>query len=195
MRYLVSTAKPILEDLLGTAVFYAVLMATGSVIAAASAGLAVGFAQATRHRMKREQIPGLLLMGILLTITLGGLSIATDDPRIVMMKPTIVYCCIGATMLPRRWVLRYIPRIGLDMLPGATWERAGRAWTWLMFLIAVLNAVLVSSMPPREAAEWFLAIATGSKLVLFAFQYALLRARVADEYRKSPKGSGNVRES
>jgi intracellular septation protein len=139
MRYLVHTARPIFEDLIGTLVFYLIFVLTGSVIWAATIGLTIGVAQAVRHKLKREAVPGLLVIGIALTVSLGGLSLLTHSARFLLLKPSIIYCCIGATMLPRGWVKRYVPTIALDLLPTAIWDGVGWAWAWLMIGTAAAN--------------------------------------------------------
>jgi intracellular septation protein len=177
MKYLVHTARPIFEDLIGTLAFYLLFVLTGSVGLAAAIGLAIGVAQAILHKLKREAVPGLLVIGIALTISLGGLSLLTHNARFLLLKPSIIYCCIGATMLPRGWVRRYVPAIALDLLPTATWDRVGWAWAWLMLGTAGANFLLVAALPPHRAAMLLLVLATCSKLALFAAQYGVLRAR------------------
>lgn len=185
MRYLVQTARPIFEDLVGTLAFYLLFILTKSLILAAMVGLAIGVAQVLGHKFRREPVPGLLLLGVMLTVTLGGLSLLTHNARILLLKPSIIYCCIGATMLPRGWVTRYVPDIARSLLPDATLDRVGWAWASLMFGTAAANVLLVGVLPPQKAAMWLLAIATASKLVLFAIQYVVLRARVAAAFYAS----------
>lgn len=177
MRYLMPTARPIFEDLLGTLVFYLIFVLTGSVGLAAAIGLAIGVGQAVLHKLKHEDVPGLLVIGIALTISLGGLSLLTHSARFLLLKPSIIYCCIGATMLPRGWVTRYVPAIALDLLPANNWDRVGWAWAWLMFGTAAANVVFLAALPPQQAATLLLVLATCSKLALFAAQYGVLRAR------------------
>jgi intracellular septation protein A len=177
MRYLIQTARPIFEDLIGTLAFYLLFVLTGSLTLAAAVGLAIGVAQAILHKLKHEAVPGLLVIGIALTVSLGALSLLTHSASFLLLKPSIIYCCIGATMLPRGWVKRYVPAIALDLLPAATWDRAGWAWAWLMFGTATANVLLVAALPPHRAAMLLLVLATGSKLALFAAQYCVLRAR------------------
>lgn len=177
MRYLVHTARPLFEDLIGTLVFYLIFVLTGAVIWAAAIGLTVGVAQAVRHKLKHEAVPGLLVIGIALTISLGGVSLLTHSARFLLLKPSIIYCCIGATMLPRGWVKRYVPAIALDLLPTGIWDHVGWAWAWLMFGTAAANVLLVATLPPHRAATLLLVLASGSKLALFSVQYGVLRAR------------------
>lgn len=182
MRYLVRTARPIFEDLIGTLAFYLLFVLTGSVIFAATVGLAIGVTQAILHKLKHDTIPGLLVIGVALTVSLGALSLLTQSASFLLIKPSIIYCCIGATMLPRGWVKRYVPAIALDLLPTASWDRVGWAWALLMFGTAAANVLLVAALPPRQAATMLLVLASVSKLALFCAQYSVLRARAGAAY-------------
>ena len=190
MRYLLATARPILEDMAGTAVFYLLFLATGSAALGAGVGLAIGFAQVVRHRLRREKVPTLLLLGVGLTMVLGGLSLIVVDPRFLLLKPSIVYAVIGGSMLPRGWLVRYVPEIARDLIPARTFDRAGWGWAALMFATALLNALAVVMLPPGRAAALFVECAIGSKLALFAGQYCVLRARAASTYRARHAAAG-----
>lgn len=183
MRYLIHTARPIFEDMVGTLAFYLLFVLTGSIAVAAIVGLAIGIGQLAMHKIRGEAVPGLLVIGIMLTMTLGGLSLLTHDARIILLKPSIIYACLGFAMLPRGWVRRYVPVIALDLLPPITWDRVGWAWAWLMFGTAVANILLVAYLPPQRAAMVLLVAATGSKLALFGAQYGALRIRAGTAFR------------
>lgn len=177
LRYLLLTARPIAEDLLGTFAFYLLYLLTGSPRLAAGVGLALGLAQLGWHLVRRRRPPTLLLIGVALTLLLGGLTLATADPRFLLLKPSIVYAMVGSAMLPRGWVLRYVPAVSHDLLPRATFDRVGWAWAALLFATALANLLLVATLPPRLAAGLLAIGATASKLMLFGIQYAVLSRR------------------
>lgn len=177
MRYLLLTIRPILADLAGTFTFYLVFLATGSPRIGAAVGLALGVAQLAWHRAHRRSPPALLLVAVMMTIVLGGVTIATDDARFLLIKPAIVYTAVGATMLRRGWVVRYLPTIAHDLLPRLTIDRVGWSWAALLFATALANLALVALLPPRAAAGIFFVGALASKLLLFAVQFRVLRAR------------------
>ena len=182
MRHLLPTARPILEDLAGTLAFYLLYLATGSARLAAGVGLAIGMGQIAAHLCRRRPIPTLLLMGVALTVVLGTLTLFTADPRFVLLKPSIAYACVAATMLPRGWVARYVPEIGRRLLPARTLDRVGWGWAALLFGTALLNVALVATVPPRAAALLFALWAAASKLALFTGQYVVLRSRAHRTY-------------
>lgn len=177
MRYLLPTARPIAEDLAGTLAFYLLFLLTGSARLAAAVGLTVGIAQIGRHLYKREPVPVLLAIGVALTAVLGGLTLVTADARFLLVKPSIIYLAIGLPMLPRGWVHRYVPPLALELLPARTFDRVGWAWAALLLGSAVLNLVLVATLPAATAAAAFAIWGVASKLTLFTVQYTLLRAR------------------
>lgn len=179
MRYLLPTAKPILEDMAGTLTFYLIFLLTGSARLAAAIGLAIGLSQIALHLYRRQPVPGLLAIGVALTAILGGLTLLTADPRFVLVKPSIIYLAIGLPMLPRGWVRRYVPPLALELLPARTFDRVGWAWAALLLGSAALNLLLVATLPATTAAAAFAIWGVGSKLTLFAAQYTLLRARAA----------------
>ena len=183
MRYLIHTARPVFQDMLGTLAFYLLFVLTHSVVLAAAVGLAIGIGQAVLHKLRGQIVPGLLTIGITLTIVLGTVSLLTDNAGFLLLKPTIIYSCLGISMLPRGWVARYVPDLALDLLPGETWDRVGWAWAWLMFGTAAANLLLVIFLSPHQAAMVLLVVASVSKLALFIAQYAILRVRAGAAFR------------
>lgn len=178
MRSLLTAARPIVTDLGGTLAFYLIYLATGSPRLGAAVGLALSVGQLVVLRLKGQKPPALLLMGVALTVVLGGFTFLTEDARFLLIKPTIVYACIGAAMLQRGWLARYFPPIVRETLPPAAINRAGWLWAGLMFVTAALNLALVAALPPREAAGVLAVLAPGSKIALFLAQYASVRLQV-----------------
>ena len=58
----------------------------------------------------------------------------TNDPRFVLAKPAIAHFAIGAIMLKRGWMLRYMPPIVTETIPEYV-TVAGYAWAALMFAL------------------------------------------------------------
>ncbi len=69
-----------------------------------------------------------------LVIVLGSATILTNDPRFVLAKPAIGHFAIGAIMLKRGWMLRYMPPIVAETIPEYV-TFAGFAWAALMFAL------------------------------------------------------------
>src|SRR3978361_1534651 len=71
-----------------------------------------------------------------LVIVLGSATLLTQDPRFVLAKPAIGHFAIGAIMLKRGWMLRYLPAIVTENSPEYV-TVAGYAGAALMFLLGL----------------------------------------------------------
>ena len=97
----------------------------------------------------------------------------TNDPRFLLAKPTIIFLAIGAVMLMRGWLLRYLPPIACGHA-NAMMIKWGYAWAGLMGLTALANIVVAVWFTTQWPA--FVAVVPlASKLALFAVQYASIR--------------------
>jgi intracellular septation protein A len=171
-------ARPIVLDLAGTLAFYLIFLATGSARIAAAIGLALGLAQLVVVKLRRQKPPALMLMGVALTVVLGGLTFFTADARFLLIKPSLIYGAVGLVMLQKGWLGRYFPVIVTETLSPAMIRRAGQHWAALMFATALLNLALVAALSPRAAAAVLTVWAAISKIALFVAQYLLIRRQV-----------------
>ena len=116
----------------------------------------------------------------------GAATFATNDPRYVMAKPSVVAAIVGVFMLRPGWLSRYIPREIEALIHDVTWW-FGFAWAGLMFLMAGLNLLFVLRFPDLWIA--FLAIfPVASKLALFAVHFGV-SVIVARRRRKRAQAS------
>jgi intracellular septation protein len=113
---------------------------------------------------------------IALVLVVGGLTLLTNDPRFILVKATLVYGIIGASMLKRGWMERYIPPIATAQLPEGLLGRFEKAWAALLLGTGVLNLALVLATNPDRAALVMTIWVVPSKIVLFAIQYIWCRA-------------------
>jgi intracellular septation protein A len=115
-----------------------------------------------------------LILGMV--IVLGAVALATEDGRFVMVKPSIVHFAIGAVMLRRGWMMRYLPPIVRDNIPDSVLVTSGYAWAALMFTLGALNIAVAVTMP-FSVWVWFISVgAVGAKIVAFLVQYIVFRA-------------------
>jgi intracellular septation protein A len=125
-------------------------------------------------KLRRQPIDLMQWMSLALVLVFGSASLLTHDPRFVMLKPTVIYVAVGAVMLKKGWMTRYVPPIAL------LWSRDvsivfGYVWAGMMLLTAALNLALVAHGDPKLWA-WFLGVfPLSSKLALFAVQYLTMR--------------------
>ena len=142
------------------------------------AAVATGVVQLVLQLARGRPVDAMLWFSVLLTLMLGSVTIALHDPRFIMVKPSLIHAALGAVMLRRGWLARYLPAHAASVLPPALVIGAGRAWAALMFGLAAANLVIALTLPLWVWA-WFISVgAIGAKFVLFLGQYVLFR-RVA----------------
>ena len=176
MKNLAYAIRPLALDMLSTLFFAGVFALTKSVIVATAIGMAVGIGQVGWLLLRGRKIAALQWASVGLVIVMGSAAILTNDPRFVMIKPTIIYVVVAASMLQPGWITRYMPPEGLVRLPRSLIVGAGYAWAGLMALTAALNVYFAFF---TSAATWavFLGVfPTASKLAAFALHFAVFRA-------------------
>lgn len=175
MSTLLSALRPLAWDFLATIIYASLIALHVDVVVATAFAVGVGTAQLLYMRARRRPIDLLQWAGLGLTLVFGAASIASHDPRYVMVKPSLVYVAVGVVMLKRGWMVRYMPARGAgheDLMVG--W---GYAWAGLMFATAAANAAVAVALPK----DWPLFIAVvpmASKILLFAAQYLSIRRTI-----------------
>lgn len=175
MSPLLHAARPILIDMAATFLFYGVLAATGNVVLATALGVALGIAQVAVLTLRGSPISAMQWASLGLVLVMGGATLLTKDARFILIKPTIIYAVIGAAMLQRGWMSRYMPPISAGRIPVRLVTGAGYVWAGLMFASAALNLALALTLDAKTAAGVMAAWSPVSKIVLFAGQYLLFR--------------------
>lgn len=175
MSPLLHAARPILIDMAATFLFYGVLVATGNVMLATALGVALGIAQVALLKLRGAPISGMQWASLGLVLVMGGATLLTKDARFILIKPTIIYAVIGAAMLQRGWMNRYMPPISVGRIPASLVIGAGYVWAGLMFGSAALNLVLALTLDAKTVAGVMAAWSPASKIALFAGQYLLFR--------------------
>jgi intracellular septation protein A len=115
-------------------------------------------------------------------IVLGSATLLTSDPRFVLAKPSIAHFAIGAIMLKRGWMLRYLPPIVVETIPEYV-TMAGYAWAALMF---ALGAGVIAVAMTGDIKLWALyvsVVAIGAKVLAFAVQYVVFRILITNRIR------------
>ena len=176
MNNLLAAVRPLVSDFFPTIIFAVLIAMKVDVRVATGAALLIGIAQVALQRYLKRKIDLLQWASLGLVIVFGTLGILTNDPRFLMAKPTIVYLAIGAVMLKRGWMLRYLPPVakgrGEPMMIAF-----GYVWAGLMFSTAAANLAVAAALPSQWPA--FIAIVPlASKIALFAVQYLAIRASV-----------------
>ncbi len=114
-----------------------------------------------------------LILGMV--VVLGAAALITEDSPFVMVKPSIVHFAVGAVMLRRGWMMRYLPPAVRDNIPEPVLVASGYAWVALMFALGSLNIVVALTLTFGVWA-WFISVgAVRAKIVAFLAQYAVFR--------------------
>jgi intracellular septation protein A len=173
MNNLVYAARPLISDFFPTIVFAVLVAMKVDVRVATGAALLVGIAQVAIQKSLKRKVELLQWASLGLVVVFGTLGILTSDPRFLMAKPTIIYLAVGAVMLKRGWMLRYMPPIAREH--GERLMIAfGYVWAGLMALTALANLFVAVALPSQWPA--FVAVVPlASKIALFAVQYATIR--------------------
>ncbi|WP_027583139.1 septation protein IspZ [Bradyrhizobium sp. Ai1a-2] len=174
------------SDFFSTIVFLAVYFATDNVLLATGIAIAGAIAQVVYSRIKGETLGFMTWASLALVIVLGSATLLTNDPRFVLAKPAIAHFAIGAIMLKRGWMLRYMPPIVVQTIPEYV-TLAGYAWALLMFAIGAGTIAVAATGDIKLWATYVTAVAIGLKIAAFAIQYVLFRIIVTTRLRAAAR--------
>jgi intracellular septation protein len=169
-------------DFFSTIVFLALYLITGDVLLATGVAIAGAVAQVVYSRIKGQQLTFMTYASLALVIVLGSATLLTNDPRFVLAKPSIAHFAIGAIMLKRGWMLRYMPPIVTETVPEYV-TIAGYAWAGLMFALGAGVIAVASTGDMKLWALYVSVVAIGAKVAAFAVQYVTFRVLVTNRIR------------
>ncbi|WP_213738530.1 septation protein IspZ [Bradyrhizobium sp. dw_411] len=169
-------------DFLSTIVFIALYLITGNVVLATVVAIAGAVVQLIHARIKGLQLGFMTYASLALVIVLGSATLLTDDPRFVLAKPSIAHFAIGAIMLKRGWMLRYVPPIVAQTIPEYV-TFAGYAWAALMIALGAGTIAVAATGDMKLWAIYVSVVAIGAKVAAFAVQYVAFRLLVTSRLR------------
>jgi intracellular septation protein len=169
-------------DFLSTIVFLAVYLVTDNVMLATGVAIASSVAQVIYAHVKGETLGFMTYASLALVIVLGSATLLTNDPRFVLAKPAIAHFAIGAIMLKRGWMLRYMPPIVAETIPEYV-TFAGYAWAALMFALGCGTIAIAATGDIKLWAFYISFVLLGAKLAAFAIQYVAFRLLVTGRIR------------
>ncbi len=175
-------------DFLSTIIFAGVYFATGNIALATAIGIAGAILQVIRARIKGSELGFMTWASLGLVIVLGSATLLTNDPRFVLMKPSIAHFAIGAIMLKRGWMLRYVPTDVADTIPEYV-TIAGFAWAVLMFALGLGTIAVALTGDMKLWAIYVSFVAVGAKIVAFAIQYVAFRLLFTSRLRARAAGT------
>jgi intracellular septation protein len=170
------------QDFLSSIIFLLLYLATGNAVLATCVAIAAAVVQVIHARATSRRLDVMTYASLALVIVLGAATLLTSDPRFVLAKPAIAHFAIGAIMLRRGWMLRYMPPIVTDTVPGAV-IAAGYGWAALMFALGAGTIAIAMTGDIRLWAFYVSVVALGAKVLAFAVQYVALRFLVTRRLR------------
>ena len=170
------------SDFLSTIVFVVLTLATGNVLLATGVAIAAAVAQLIYARVRGIHLGFMTYASLALVIVLGSATLLTNDPRFVLMKPSIAHFAVGVVMLRRGWLLRYLPPIVVENAPDYV-TGAGYAWAALMFLLGAGTIAVAMTGDLKLWTIYVSGIAVGAKVLAFAIQYVVFRIVITKRIR------------
>jgi intracellular septation protein A len=173
-------------DFFSTIIFLAIYLATDNVLLATSVAIAGAIAQVIYFRLKGKPLGYMTWASLALVIVLGSATLLTHDPRFVLAKPAIGHFAIGAIMLKRGWLLRYLPPIVTENIPGYV-TLAGYAWAALMFALGAGTIAVAMTGDMKLWTFYVTVVLVGAKIAAFAIQYVAFRILVTSRLRAAAR--------
>ncbi len=174
MRDVFAAAKLLLLDLASTVFFLVVFLLTKNIPLSVVLGVALGIGQIVFEFVRKRPIDTMQWLSLFLVVGAGTATLITNDPRFVMVKPSLIYLVVGVVMLKPGWMNRYLPPVAKELVPDVAFI-FGFIWSGLMFFSAALNLVVVLNFSVATWASFMSVYGIVSKLGLFLIQYAVMR--------------------
>jgi intracellular septation protein len=177
------------SDFLSTIVFLVIYLLTGNIVLATGIAIAGAVAQVIYSRLNGKPLSFMTYASLALVIVLGSATLLTNDPRFVLAKPSIAHFAIGAVMLKRGWMLRYMPPIVAETIPEYV-TFAGYAWAVLMFALGGGTIATALTGNLKLWAIYVSVVLLAAKIAAFAVQYVAFRLLVTTRLRATRAAAG-----
>ena len=106
MKNLFQAGKLLFLDMAATLFFLVLYLLTHNVTLSVLLGMALGAAQIGWQLARGKKIDTMQWMSLFLVLGAGTVTLLTNDPRFVMVKPSVIYLIVGIVMLRRGWMNR-----------------------------------------------------------------------------------------
>jgi len=183
MKNLLEAGKLLFLDMAATLLFLVLYLLTHDLAWSVVLGMALGATQIGWQLARGKPIDTMQWMSLFLVLGAGAVTLLTNDPRFVMIKPSVIYIIVGVVMLKRGWMNRYLPPVAIQLVPDIA-VIFGYVWSGLMFFSAVLNVIVALNF---SVVTWSVAMSIYgivSKAALFLIAYATMRIVAGRRYRQ-----------
>jgi intracellular septation protein len=174
VRNLFEAGKLLLLDMAATLFFLGLYLLTHNVALSVVLGMLLGLAQIGWQLVRRKPIDTMQWMSLFLVLGAGTVTLLTNDPRFMMIKPSVIYIIVGIVMLKRGWMNRYLPPIAIELVPDIA-VMVGYAWAGLMFFSAVLNVIVALNFDVVTWSATMSIYGIASKAAMFLIGYTVMR--------------------
>jgi intracellular septation protein len=174
MKNLFEAAKLLLLDMASTFFFLVLYLLTHNITLSVVLGMALGVSQIGWQFTRNKPIDTMQWMSLFLVLGSGAATLITNDPRFVMIKPSVIYLIVGIVMLKPGWMNRYLPPVAIELVPDIAFI-FGFVWAGLMFFSAGLNLVVALNFSVVTWSAFMSIYAIVSKALLFVISYATMR--------------------
>lgn len=174
MKDLFNAGKLLLLDMASTVFFFVLYLTTHDILLSVAISIALGFAQIGWEIVRKQPIDTMQWVSLIVVVASGTGALVTNDPRFVMIKPSLIYIAVGIAMLKRGWIDRYQPPIAHELLPDVIIV-FGYVWSGLMFVTAAVNVIAALAMTVAAWAAFMTLFGIVSKLALFGIQFVIMR--------------------
>src|SRR3984893_16607295 len=113
MKNLFEAGMLLFLDMAATLFFLVLYLLTHNLALSVLLGMAPGLTQIGWQLARGKPIDTMQWMSLFLVLGAGTVTLITNDPRFVMIKPTVIYIIVGIVMLKRGWMNRYLPPIAI----------------------------------------------------------------------------------
>jgi intracellular septation protein len=174
VKNLLVAGRALAEDFASTILFLALYALTDNVTISVIAAIALAIAQMGWNFWRGQKPDALQWISLILVIGSGAATLAIHNPVFVMLKPSAIYLLVGAAMLQKGWMVRYVPPRAMEFVPDMV-IGFGYVWAALMFFSALLNIILAVSCSVMAWGTIMAAWGTASKIALCLGQYGAMR--------------------
>jgi intracellular septation protein A len=174
MKNLFEAGKLLLLDMASTFFFLVLYLLTHNITLSVALGMALGIGQIGWQYARKAPIDTMQWMSLFLVLGSGAATLITNDPRFVMVKPSVIYTIVGIVMLKPGWMNRYLPPVAIELVPDIAFI-FGFVWAGLMFFSAALNLFVAFNFSVVAWSAFMSIWAIVSKAVLFLIGYAAMR--------------------
>jgi intracellular septation protein A len=185
MKAFLEAARLLLADMASTLFFLVLFLLTHNTILSVGLGMALGITQIGIQIVRRRPIHIMEWLSLFLVIAAGSATLLTNDPRFVLLKPSVIYVIVGSVMLKAGWLNRYLPDIARAVAPDVA-VITGFVWAGLMFVSAAVNAFVALACSVSTWAMIMPVYGMASKAAVFLAGFLAIRFTVIRRLRAMP---------